>query len=140
MSGWDDAEIMLAAATVFSNDDDDDIAAALLAFEHHDFLLPRAIAGSDGAERRGSLPGRSPDKLRDFTCGERGVLRDSFGLDGRPPIDDEKDFERRFRLLRILFDRVYRDTVVMRFHGRSAPTKVVPSFSPRLREIAVLRL
>ena len=123
MSGWDDAEVTLAVATVFSNDDEDDIAAALLAVEHHEFLLPRTIAGSDGAERRGSLPGRSPDKLRDSICGERGVLRDFFGLDGRPPIYDEKDFERRFRLLRIVFDRVYRDTVVMRFHGRGAPQK-----------------
>jgi len=109
MSDTDDAEVMLAVATTFSNDDDDDIAAALLAVEHHDFLLDSAIAGSDGAERRGSLPGRSPNKLRDFACGERGILRDYFGLDGRPPIYDEKDFERRFRLPRIVFDRVYRD-------------------------------
>jgi len=75
-SDSDDAEVMLAVAKSFSNDDDDDIAAALLAVEHHDFLLDSAIAGSDVAERRGSLLVRSPNKLRDFACGERGILRD----------------------------------------------------------------
>jgi len=100
---------MLAVATAFSNDDNDDIATALSAVEHHDFLLDSAIARSDGAERRGSLPGRSSNKLRDFSCGERGILRDYFGVDGRPPTYDKKDFERRFRLSRIVFDSVHRD-------------------------------
>ena len=109
MSDSDDAEDMLVVATAFTKDDDDDIATVLLAVEHHEYLFSSMTEGSEGTERRGSLPGRSPTKLRDFAHGERGILRDYFSLDGRPPIYDEKDFERGFRLPRIAFDRGYRD-------------------------------
>jgi len=109
MSDSDDAEAMLAVATDFSNDADDDIATGFFAVEHHEYFLFSMIEGSDGTERRGSLPGRWPNKLRGFAHGEGGILRDYFDLAGRPPIYDEKDFERRFRLPRIVFDRVYRD-------------------------------
>jgi len=109
MSDSDDAEAMIAVAMAFSNDDDDDIATAFLAVEHHEYLLSSMIEGSEGTGRRGSLPGRWPNKLRCFAHGERGIVRDNFDLAGRPPIYDEKDFERRFRLPRIIFDRVYRD-------------------------------
>jgi len=109
MSDSDDAEAMLAVATDSSNDDDDDIAAALLAVEDHEYLLSSMIEGSEGTERRGCLPERSPTKLPDYAHGERGILRDYFGLDGRPPNYDKKGFERRFRLPRIVFDRVCGD-------------------------------
>jgi len=65
---------MIAVASAFSNNDDDDIAEALMAIEHDDLLLSSAMAESDGADRRGLLPERSPNKLRDFACGERGIL------------------------------------------------------------------
>jgi len=76
MSDSDDAEAMLAVATAFSNDDDEDISTALLAVEHHEYLLSNMIEGSEGTGRRESLPGRSPNKLRAFAHGKRGILRD----------------------------------------------------------------
>jgi len=34
----------------------------------------------------GSVPGRRPNKHRDFQSGLRAILRDSFGMDGSPPV------------------------------------------------------
>jgi len=106
---------MFAVATPFSNDADDDIAAALLAVEHHEYLLSSMIEGSEGTERRGFFPERSPTTLPDYAHGERGILRDYFGLDGRPLNYDKEDFERRFRLPRIVFDRVCGDILSVPF-------------------------
>jgi len=121
---------MIAVASAFSNNDDDDIAEALMAIEHDDLLLSSAMAESNGADRRGLLPERSPIKLRDFACGERGILRDCFGLDGRPLIYYKKVFERRVPLPRIVFDRVYRDVLsVLCFHQRVSATKKMQSYT-----------
>jgi len=68
------------------------------------------MIGDFDARRGGPLPGKAPNKQqRNFASGERGLLRDYFGVDGDPSVRDEKDFTRRFRLPRIVFDRVYRD-------------------------------
>jgi len=121
---------MIAVASAFSNNDDDDVAEALMAIEHDDLLLASPTAESDGADRRGLLPERSPNKLRDFACGERGILRDCFGLDGRPLIDYKKVFERRGPLPRIVFDRVNRDvSSVLCFHQRVSATKKMQSYT-----------
>ena len=108
MSDADDAGNMLAIATAFANDDDDDVAAAILAAQHHIDLLAHASDVLESNPRPGSFPGKSPNKKRDFRLGEAAHLRDYFGVDGQPPIYDETDFERRFRLPRIVFDRLYR--------------------------------
>jgi len=41
--------------------------------------------------------------------GERGLLRDFFGVDRDPPVYEEKDFTCRLCLPRIVSVRVYRD-------------------------------
>jgi len=55
----------------------------------------------------GSVPGRRPNKRRNFRSGLRAILRDYFGLNGEPPVYDGRDFERRFRVPRSVFIRVY---------------------------------
>ena len=55
----------------------------------------------------GSVPGRRPNKRRHFPSGLRAILRDYYGLNGEPPAYDEGDFERRFRVPRGVFLRVY---------------------------------
>lgn len=57
---------------------------------------------------RGSAPGRRGNKRRDFDFGLRNIIRDSFGIDGRPPVHSEQDFERRFRVPRSVFLRVFK--------------------------------
>ena len=56
---------------------------------------------------RGSVRGRAPNRHRDFALGLQCILRDYFGLDGAPPVYGEKDFERRFRVPRAVFMRIY---------------------------------
>jgi len=55
----------------------------------------------------GSVPGRRPNKLRNFRSGLRAILRDYSGLNGDPPVYNEGDFERRFRVPRSVFLRIY---------------------------------
>lgn len=57
---------------------------------------------------RGSRRGRLHNKLRDFSAGLHAILRDYFGLGGAPPVYSESDFERRFRVPRAVFVRIYR--------------------------------
>lgn len=56
----------------------------------------------------GALPGRRDDKNRDFFAGLENVCRDYSGLNGNPPVYDETDFERRFRVPRVVLDRIYK--------------------------------
>jgi len=62
-----------------------------------------------GRPRRycGSSPRRSANKRRDFGAGVHAIFRDYFGVDGEAPVYDDRDFERRFRVPRTVFQRVY---------------------------------
>jgi len=53
------------------------------------------------------VPGRRPNKRRNFRSGLRAILRDHYGLDGEPPDYNEGDCERRFRVPRSVFLRIY---------------------------------
>jgi len=55
----------------------------------------------------GSVPGRRPNQRHNFCSGLRAILRDYFGLNGEPPVYDEGESERRFRVPRSVFLRVY---------------------------------
>jgi len=55
----------------------------------------------------GSVPGRRTNKNRDFRSGLRAIWRVYFGLDGSPPVSDEAEVERRFRVPRSVFLRIY---------------------------------
>jgi len=54
-----------------------------------------------------SVPGRRPNMRRNFRSGLRAILRDYFGLNREPPVYTEGDFERRFRVPRSVFLRIY---------------------------------
>jgi len=68
---------------------------------------------SGGAYRRrayvGSVPGRRANRERDFEGGMRRIMADYFGLDGNDPVYDEATFERRFRVPRVVFLRIFDD-------------------------------
>jgi len=65
-----------------------------------------------------SVPGRRPNKRRKFRSGLRATLRDYFVLNGDPPVYNEGDFERRFRMPRSVFLRVYNAVKVRPFFAQ----------------------
>jgi len=54
----------------------------------------------------GSVPGRRPKERRNIRSGLLAILRDFFGLNGKSPVYNEGDFERRFRVPRSVFRRI----------------------------------
>ena len=74
----------------------------------------------------GSVPRRRPNKHRDFRSGLRAILRDYFDVNGAPPVYDEADFERRFRVPRSVFLRIYhavkdRPFIALRINATGRP-------------------
>jgi len=69
----------------------------------------RARAKRIARRRRscGFSGGRRANKRRDFAAGLQAILRGYFGVGGAPPVYDERDFEKRFRVPRAVFGRVY---------------------------------
>jgi len=55
----------------------------------------------------GSVAGQRAIRLRDFDQGMRGIMREYFGVDGQPPVYGKRTFERRFRVPRSVFMRMY---------------------------------
>ena len=55
----------------------------------------------------GSRAGRAPNKNRGFQEGAIRIQRDYFGSGGEPPVYSERDFERRYRVPRVVFNKVY---------------------------------
>jgi len=97
------------------------------------------MMGDFDARRGGSLPGKTPNKQRDSVSEDRGLMRDYFGVDGRPPVFDEKDFERRFRLPRVVFDRLYRDLLSALYFQQSLNATGQPQ-STALQKLTSLRV
>jgi len=57
-----------------------------------------------GGYRRGDRP----DRQRDFDLGAFAILRDYLGVDGRPPVYGEAEFEDHFQMPRPVFKRLFR--------------------------------
>jgi len=85
------------------------VATAVAAHIQALWLYHRRLSRSRLGRRRyiGSVPGRRPNKRRDFRSGLRTTLTDYFGLNGAPPVYNEADFERRFRVPRSVFLGIY---------------------------------
>jgi len=75
------------------------------------FLMRRHRRNAAQRARRrrfvGSVARRRANRPRDFDQGKRGIMRDYFGVDGQPPVYGERTFERRFRVPRSVFMRIY---------------------------------
>lgn len=92
------------------SDDDEDAIVALATHRHMTtlrLLHLRVLRSRIYRRHRGSIPGRRGNKRRDFSDAVRRIREHYFGLDGQEPVYDEKDFERRFRVPRIVFSRIY---------------------------------
>jgi len=55
----------------------------------------------------GSRPGRRPNWDRIFDLGAHSIMRDYFGVGGELPVYSERDFEKRNRMPRAIFKRLY---------------------------------
>jgi len=91
-------------------DDDGDEVVVALRVQSVGLHGPAAVSSLVRRARTGgSRRGRRQNKLRDFRSGVHDIMRDHFGVHGLPPIYDEADFDRRFRMPRVLFQRIYDD-------------------------------
>eukprot|EP00170_Pyropia_yezoensis_P000896 contig_4087_g898 len=121
----------------------DDDAALVLLLQHHLTVLRlwRRRRGRRGpARRRGSVPGRKPNKKRDFALGLATIRRDYFGLGGAPPVYDEIDFERRFRVPRTLFMRIYEDIKDLNWWAQRPNATGLPQAHPLQKLVAAFRV
>lgn len=66
------------------------------------------VAGRASRRHPGSSPGKKGNKKREFFEADR-IRRQYFGPGGRPPTYDDTDFQRRFRMPRSHFLRIYDD-------------------------------
>jgi len=98
-----DDPLDVSADAMLADPMDGEVATAVAAHMQALWRYRRRIPRSRLGRRRHieSVPGR-----RDFRSGLRAILRDYFELDGSPPVLDEADFERRFRVPRSVFWRI----------------------------------
>jgi len=99
-------------AAVDENASADETVAAVLAARS--VAVSTALCTRIGGAHRprayvGSVPGRRANRNRDFEGGMRRIMADYFGLDGNEPVYDEATFERRFRVPRVVFERIFAD-------------------------------
>jgi len=100
----------LSADAMLEDTEDLQIASAVAAHIHALHHWRKRAHGSRVHRRPryiGSVPDRRPAKWRNFRSGLRAILRDYFGLNWEPPVYNEVDFERRFRVPRSVFLRIY---------------------------------
>lgn len=86
------------------------------------------------------MPAWRPDHGRDFAAGLHLILRDYFGVDGKPPVYSDAHFERRFHVPRILFLRIYNDVKEEPyFQQRVTPTGMLQA-DPLQKLVAAFRV
>lgn len=78
--------------------------------------------------------------MRDFDVGYRAILRDYFGIDGRPPVYSDKDFERRFRVPRSVFNCIYEAIKDEPFWSRRINATGQPQAYPLQKLVAAFRV
>lgn len=106
---------MASGSAVTGEDDDgDDLEMYVMLGASAEASLRRSFMASADVEetrchRKGSIQGRRANKNRDFQAGHESILRDYFGANGEPSVYDEADFERRFRVPRAVFLKIYDD-------------------------------
>jgi len=105
-----DGDEVTQSNVLLAEDDGADVAAAVHAHVNLMMALRRRARAGRISRRRGylgSLPGRRPNKRRDFDAGLHAIMRDYFGVGGEDPVYDERDFETRFRVPRVVFKRIF---------------------------------
>lgn len=86
------------------------------------------------------MRGRQPNRDRDSSAGLRAILRDYFGADGAPPLYGEEAFERRFRVTRPIFLRIYNDIRDLPFWRQRVNATGRPQAHPLQKLVAAFRV
>jgi len=97
-----------------ANDASADETTAVVLAARSVYMTTAMRVRSGGAYRRrayvGSVPGRRANRERDFEGGMCRIMADYFELDGEDPVYNEATFERRFRVPRVVFLRIFDDS------------------------------
>jgi len=119
-----------------------EVATAVAAYMQALWRYRRRIRRSRLGRRRyiGSVRGRRLNKHGDFRSGLRAILRDYFGLNGSPPVYDEADFERRFRVPRSVFLRIYHAVKGRPFFAQRINATGIPQAHPLQKVVAAFRV
>lgn len=123
----------------------DEAMAAVLSVAASAVLLRRvgdaARRGVVRPKRRlGSVVGRRSNRDRDFDAGNHAILRDYFGINGRPPAYGEGDFERRFRVPRQVFEKFYNAVKDRPFWARTINATGRPQAHALQKVVAAFRV
>jgi len=134
LSGWEEDEGA-----------NDDVTTSVVVAAHVATLLEtrrRALAAAQihRPRYRGSVPGRIPNRPRNFALGLQCILRDYFGVDGLPPVVGREQFERRFRVPMSVFLRIYRAIKDRPFWMQRVNATGQPQAHPLQKLVAVFRV
>ena len=130
-------------SVLLSEDDGADICAAGQAHVAALVALrPRVRAWRIGrrGRYRGSLPGRRPNKARDFDAGLNNILRDNIEVDGQRPVYNGQDSEARFRVPRAVFRPVLLSVKDTPFFVRRINATGRPQAHPLQNVVAAFRV
>jgi len=104
------AETGLSGAASLLSEDDCAVLCAAVQAHMGLLLLMRRRSGPARVRRRrhyrGFVPGRWPNKRRNFAAGLFNIQRDYIGVNAVPTVFEECDFETRFRVPRSVFRRI----------------------------------
>jgi hypothetical protein len=117
LRAMNDSSQETAVASLMSTDDDDDmilavceaalVTATASATMMENFNLYQPIIYDQDSTWGGSVKGnKRKNKYCNFVMAHEGLIRDYFS--GKDSVYDEKDFERRFRVPRELFIKIYK--------------------------------
>ena len=134
VSGWEEGEGA-----------NDDVTTSVEVAAHVASLLEsrrRALAAArvHRPRYRGSVPGRLPNRPRNFELGLQCILRDYFGLDGLPPVFGRVQCELRFRVPMPVFLRIYRAIKRRPFWAQRVNATGQPQAHPLQKLEAVFRV
>jgi len=134
VSGWEEDEGA-----------NDDVTTSEVVAAHVASLLEmrrRALAAArvHRPRYRGSVPGRLANRPRNFELGLQCILRDYFGLDGVPPVFGRVQFERRFRVPKLVFLRIDRAIKSRPYWAQCVNATGQPQSHPLQTLVAVFRV
>lgn len=136
-----DATDGLSVSLGLEDNEDLEVALSVAAhMRHAERQRRRRRRTARGKSLRGSVPGRAPNRPRDFAAGLHNILRDYWGVDGEPPVYQEVDFERRFRVPRAVFMKVYNAVKEEPFFKQRINATGRPQAHPLQKVVAAFRV
>lgn len=134
---WEDPVARLLVSSSDSEKEEGAITQILLSAALGDTLIAREATA---AGRGGSVPGRAANVNRNFDASAARIRHDNFGGNGTPPLYSKQDFATRFRMLRVVLERVMSRVVGQGVFVRRLDALSRPGIHPLQRIVAALRM